>query len=82
MSAWKSWNTTPPEPGAHIVLLADDGFSTSAALVIDWDGKGTPHALHGEDGFDLTESGFTDGALWAEIPDDYPLALLETDDQP
>lgn len=82
MTDWKNWSTNPPKPGDHIILLADDGCSTACALVVDWDGAGTPHALHGEDGFDLTESGFTDGALWAEIPDDYPLALLETDDQP
>lgn len=82
MSEWKSWNINPPEPGMHIVLLADDGCSTATALAIDQDGKGTPHALDGEDGFDLTVSGFTDGALWTEIPDDYPLAFLERDDQP
>ena len=81
MSEWKNWNTNPPKPGDHIILLADDGCSTACALVVDQDGAGTPHALHGEDGFDLTASGFTEGALWAEIPDDYPLALLETDEQ-
>lgn len=82
MSRWKYWNTNPPEPGEQIILLADDGCSTAPALVVDQDGAGTPHALHGEDGFDLTESGFTDDALWISIPDDYQLAFLDAEGQP
>lgn len=27
MTDWKNWNTNPPKPGDHIILLADDGCS-------------------------------------------------------
>lgn len=74
---WKDYETDPPEIGAKIVILSNDGCSTVAGLVIDYDGKGSREVLDAEDGMALGETGFLRRAKWAHLPPDYVLAFTE-----
>lgn len=69
-SAWSDWQTSPPEHGQKVVIVCDDGCSSSLALITD------EGALDGEDAFPLGED-FLRGAIWLPLPDSYQLAFME-----
>lgn len=71
--AWQQYNVVKPEPGQKIVLVCDDGCSSSLALMTE------EGPLDGEDAFELGET-FLRGAIWMLLPDDYPIAFMEIHD--
>ena len=71
--AWRYWHDERPEAGQKIVIVCDDGCSSSLALMAD------DEPLDGEDGEPLGEI-FLRGAIWAALPDDYLLGFMEVTD--
>jgi len=71
--AWASWEIDPPQPGQKVVIVCDDGCSSSLAMMSD-DGP-----LDGEDAFPLGDD-FLRGAIWMPLPENYPLGLMEQTD--
>lgn len=67
---WKEWENEQPLEGNKIVIVCDDGCSSSLALM------GQDGPLDGEDGSLLGEA-FLRGAIWAELPESYPLGFME-----
>jgi Lar family restriction alleviation protein len=67
---WRNFHKDPPQSGAKVVIVCDDGCSTGLALITD-DG-----ALDGEDGMPLGVM-FLQGAIWTKLPDSFPLAFME-----
>ena len=74
---WKKWDDEKPAGGMKIVLLTDDGCSTSAGLAYE-PLNGEVGVLDAEDGIDLPAP-YLRGALWAPIPETYGLAFMEAD---
>lgn len=72
-SAWQHWHVCSPIAGQKIVIVCDDGCSSSLAMMGD-DGP-----IDGEDAFPLGDD-FLRGAIWAPLPDDYQLAFMEATD--
>lgn len=73
-SAWASWQNNPPQPGQKVVIVCDDGCSSSLALMTE-DGP-----LDGECGEPFFGDSYLSGAIWTAIPDDYPLSFMEAVD--
>lgn len=67
---WKAYADARPNIGHKIVVVCDDGCSSSLALMTD-DGP-----IDGECGEPLSEN-FMDGAIWIPLPDSYPLGFME-----
>ena len=67
---WTNWSEAPPEAGQKIVIVCNDGCSSSLALMSD-DGP-----LDGECG-EVLPMFFTDGAIWTALPETYPLGFME-----
>lgn len=71
---WAEWDKIKPEVGRKIIVVCDDGCSATPCLVAGDGGVGTI-LLDGEDGAQLS-TGFTNGAIWAYLPDDYELWFI------
>lgn len=71
-ASWTPWDETPPQPGEKVVIVCDDGCSSSLALMTD------EGPLDGEDAF-LLGGIFLQGALWTALPESYPLRFMERD---
>lgn len=71
MSDWNSWDINPPSPGMKVIILCNDGCSSSMALIDD---RG--RALDAEDAMTLSDT-FLEGSVWTTIPDSYTLAFME-----
>lgn len=69
-ASWTQWNETPPQAGEKVVIVCDDGCSSSLALMTE------EGPLDGEDAFPLDNT-FLRGALWMPLPEAYPLAFME-----
>lgn len=72
-SVWTVWVTDPPSVGWKVVIVCNDGCSSSLALMTD------EGPLDGEDGMSLTDE-FLAGAIWTRLPDNYPLYFMELTD--
>ena len=70
---WHNWDTEKPPLRAKIIIVCDDGMSSGTAYVSL---SGNP--LDAEDGAALPPV-FMNGAIWAHLPDDYPIAFMEAD---
>lgn len=70
---WKKYNDEKPEVGKKVVIVCNDGCSSSPCLVSD-DG-----ILDGEDGNEHYAS-FLNGSIWAYLPDEYPISFMERHD--
>lgn len=76
---WKSWNTTPPEPGMKVCVVADDGCGAMLGLVVSRSDGGID-LLDAENGMELYYQPFLKGAIWSELPNDYgDLMFMDTD---
>ncbi len=71
---WTSWEDCPPQPGQKVVIVCDDGCSSSLALMAD-DGP-----IDGECGEPFHGGNFLNRAIWFPLPDDYPLRFMEITD--
>lgn len=67
---WLDVSASDPDEGQKVVLVCDDGCSSSLAMFIDG------QYLDAEDAEPLTAS-FLDGAIWAALPIGYPIAFTE-----
>lgn len=70
MTDWTEWGIRQPEIGEKIVIVCNDGCSSSLAMMTE-DGP-----IDGEDAWQLSAD-FTRGALWFPLPVGYPLAFME-----
>jgi hypothetical protein len=71
--SWRDFNKDPPEEGERIVIVCDDGCSSSLAMMTE------TGPIDGEDAFELGPD-FLRGALWFPLPVAYPLAFMERHD--
>ena len=79
---WRDWKTEPPAPGLKVVVLCDDGCSSCIGLSSEVMEGGKPvrmGLLDGEEG-EYVPRLFLRDALWARIPDDYPVSFMEAAD--
>lgn len=70
---WQYWNEELPGVGCKVVIICDDGCSSSIALMTD------NGPLEAEDAM-LLSSSFLRGAMWNYIPQSYPIAFVERHD--
>lgn len=70
---WQDFATNPPEVGDRIVIVCDDGCSSSLAMMTE------SGPIDGEDAFELSEN-FLFGAIWFPLPVGYPLNFMERHD--
>lgn len=75
---WHTFKTDPPRPGDHIVILCNDGCSCSIAFVTQGSADGSIAVRDAEDAWPFDDH-YLDGAIWAHIPDDYPIPALDAD---
>jgi hypothetical protein len=68
------WRHDYENARGKIVIVCDDGCSSSLALATD-DGL----ILEGEDGYPLPVT-YLQGSMWMPLPDDYPLGFMEVSD--
>lgn len=73
MENWHEWDKNPPEIGERIVIVCDDGCSSSLALMTE------SGPVDGEDAWELSAD-FLRGSIWLPLPVAYPLAFMERDD--
>jgi len=70
---WHKWDERKPEGGKKIVIVCNDGCSSSLALMTE------EGPIDAEDAYDFGPY-FTRGAIWAELPGAYGLAFMERHD--
>lgn len=70
---WHKWEDERPKIGSTIVIVCDDGCSSSLALMTE-DGP-----IDAEDA-DTYYHSYLNGAIWTELPDNYGLAFMERHD--
>lgn len=67
---WEYFDLVKPEFGDKIVIVCNDGCSTSVAMFTE------EGALEGEDGWGLADD-YMSGSIWAKLPDSYSLRFTE-----
>lgn len=77
----KYWDKEPPVIGMKVVIVCDDGCSSSVAFIAQGDAENGLAALDGEEGLELGEA-FTQRSIWFELPADFPVRFMEADDRP
>jgi hypothetical protein len=73
---WKKWDDEKPEVGAKVVIVCEDGCSSSMGLAHLTGCGDEVSILDGEDGQPLGKA-FLKGALWASLPAHFPLYFME-----
>ena len=68
---WHKWSAEKPREGWNVVIVCDDGCSSSLAFMSEYG------PLDGECG-ELLSDNFLRGACWARLPDSYTLAFMES----
>lgn len=73
---WNEFDKIKPQSGDKVVFIYDDGSSSSVAMAVDGQDGGVS-ILDAEDAVEMDEK-WLRGAIWAKLPDDYPIAFTET----
>lgn len=83
---WQKWKDVQPTPGQKIIAPYEDGSGAVVGLVIDHDGAGEIDVLYAEDGMSLMRYPGAERIdefakrIWAALPQDYPIAFMEQND--